>query len=601
MKDDAAADFAEEDPIAAAFEHVPGAAPPHENADGLPAGFRLRLDGVHRREDGQGGRSAWKWLCSPLRVLALPRDRSGRGWGRLVEVTDPDGKPHRWAIPARLFAGDGSEVRAGLMDLGLDLASGAKARAALADLLSLWRPAARAVTADRLGWADETCAAFVLGDGRVIGAAEVVHQAEHAPGAAEAMTEAGTLADWRDTVASACIGNPLLTVAAALAFSGPLLEPLATDGGGLHLRGASSRGKSTALRVAASVWGSPRFVQTWRATSNGLEGIATACNATLLALDEMGEVAGREAGAAAYMLANGVGKARAGRTGAARPPARWRVAVLSSGELSLADKVAEAGGRTAAGQEVRLLDIAATERRHGTFDVLHGAVDGATFADGLRTATAARHGTAGPAFVAALLADREGALAAARAMRDAFVKAAAHRFDLGGEGQTARAAARLGLIAAAGEMATAWGLTGWPEGAAQEAALEVLGLWLDGRGGGGAAEARDAVARVRAFLAAHGSARFEPLIGDGTEKAEPSRPVVNRAGWSAGGLFYVSTDAWREMHAGADPKRAAKLLAKAGFLEMDADGRHTKKLPRSVAGRPRAYAVKAEVMGADDA
>ena len=383
---------------------------PEGSIDGLPCGFETRPDGIWRREEGQGDEPAsWVWLCSPLRVSALPRGRGGTGWGKLVEVIDPDGGTHRWAIPARLLAGDGAELRAGLLDLGRQMASGFKAKAALSDLLMQWRPKARAVTADRLGWTDEACTAFVLGDGRVLGAADVVYQADAAPIAAAEMTAAGTLEGWREAVAKPCVGNPLLVMSVSLPFAAPLLEPLGLDGGGVHLRGASSRGKSTAQRAAVSVGGSPRFLHTWRATANGLEGVACACNGSLLALDEMGEVSGREAGAAAYMLANGVGKARAGRWGRARRSARWRVVILSSGELGLADKMAEDGRRIAAGQGVRLLDVAADGRAFGAFDHLHGAADGAAFADRLRRATAESYGTAGPAFVAAFLADRTGA------------------------------------------------------------------------------------------------------------------------------------------------------------------------------------------------
>lgn len=577
---------------------------PHEDVegphDGIPKGFRARRRGIEREQDAKDGGTEWVWLCSPLRVTALPRGRDGTGWGRLVEVTDADGGVHRWAAPAELFAGDGREMRAELLRLGLHMASGTKARIALSDLLMQWWPEARAITADRLGWTDETCAAFALGDGRVLGASDVVYQAEAAPTAAAEMTAAGTLDGWCGAVAAPCVGNPLLVLSVSLAFAGPLLEPLGLDGGGVHLRGASSRGKSTAQRAAVSVWGSPRFLHTWRATANGLEGVAVACNGSLLALDEMGEVSGREAGAAAYMLANGVGKARADRSGRARRSARWRVVILSSGELSLADKMAEAGGRMAAGQAVRLLDVAADTRPHGAFDALHGASDGAAFADRMKATTAEHHGTAGPAFVEAFLRDREACLAAVREAVAGFRDAAAERFGLTGEGQTERAAQRLGLIAAAGEAATEWGVTDWPPGAARDAALEVLGLWLEGRGGACSAEASGAVERIRAFLVAHGASRFEP-VGGASTGGEPRR-VIDRVGWHDGSLFYVATDAWREVHRGTDPSRAARHVAEAGFLEAG-DGRNLAvKLPASlVGGRPRAYAVRAEIMGAGDA
>ncbi len=580
---------------------------PHDEKDappdGLPKGFRVGRHGIEREQDAKDGGTEWVWLCSPLRVLALPRGRDGTGWGRLVEVTDADRLVHRWAVPAELFAGDGWELRAELLRLGLNMASGTKARNGLSDLLMRWRPKARAITADRLGWTDETCGAFALGDGRVLGAADVVYQAEAAPTAAAEMTAVGTLDGWREVVAAPCVGNPLLVLSVSLAFAGPLLEPLGLDGGGVHLRGASSRGKSTAQRAAVSVWGSPRFLHTWRATANGLEGVACAANGSLLALDEMGEVSGREAGAAAYMLANGVGKARADRSGRARRSARWRVTILSSGELSLADKMAEGGARMAAGQAVRLLDLAADTRAHGAFDTLHDAPDGAAFADRLRAATAEHHGTAGPAFVEAFLGDREACLAAVREGIAAFRAAAVERFGLTGEGQTERAAQRLGLIAAAGEAATAYGLTGWPTGAARDAALEALGLWLDGRGGAGPAEAHDAIARTRAFLVAHGSSRFEAVgeaAAGGSPFSEPRR-IIDRAGWRDGAVFYVAADAWREVHRGADPKRAARHLLAAGLL-VSGDGRNlATRLPTSlVAERPRAYAIRSGILGADD-
>jgi putative DNA primase/helicase len=446
----------------------------------------------------------------------------------------------------------------------------------------------------------------VFGEGGVLGcdpAEVVVYQHEHVPAAAAEMRPAGTLEGWAAAVAAPCLGNPLLVVAVSLAFAGPLLEPLGLDGGGLHLRGASSRGKSTAQRAAVSVWGSPRFLMSWRATANGLEGLAAACNSTLLALDEMGEVAGREAGAAAYMLANGQGKARADRSGRARAAARWRVCILSSGELGLADKMAEAGGRIAAGQAVRLLDVAADGFAHGAFAELHGAADGAAFATRLNAAAAEHYGTAGPAFVAAFLGDREAALAAVRLTLDGFAAMAAQRFGLDAEGQVARAVGRFAVVAAAGELATRWGLTGWPAGTARDAALDVLGLWLKGRGGGGAAEAREAVERTRAFLVAHGASRFEHVGGEGegdAVAAASARPVFDRAGWRIGATYYVAADPWREMHAGADPQRAARHVADAGFLETDGPGRWTKRAPRCVPERPRCYAVKGAIMGTGD-
>jgi len=224
---------------------------------------------------------------------------------------------------------------------------------------------------------------------------------------------------------------------------------------------------------------------------------------------------------------------------------------------------------------VRLLDIPADTRAHGAFDALHGASGGAEFADRLRRAAASYYGTAGPAFVAALIKDREAALSTVRAAMRGFRDAVITEHGLtSGDGQALRASDRLALIAAAGEMATLWGLTGWPEGAARAAAADTFSTWLAGRGGGGPAEAREALRRTRAFISAHGQSRFE-IVGDPRE----DRVVISRAGWRDSAHYYITRDAWAEIHAGADPQRAARHLREAGLLEAG-EGKHlTVRMP----------------------
>lgn len=571
-----------------------------ERPDGLPKHYELRKDGVYYREDADNPDAEMKWLCSPIRVRALTRDRASTDCGRLVEFSDPDGRRHTWAAPARLFAGDGHALRSELFALGFHAATGHKPFQALMNLLVQWRPRGRAITSDRLGWADEGCTAFVLGDGRVIGDQAVVYQTEHVPPAAAEMKAASTIERWRETIAERCVGNPLLISGVSPAFTGPLVELLDLEGGGIHLRGASSRGKSTILRAAVSVWGSPRLLQTWRATSNGLEGVASASNASLLALDELGEVSGKDASEAAYMLANGVGKSRADKFGQARVSKRWRTAILSSGELSLADKMAEAGKRHAAGQSVRLIDIVADGHTYGAFNTIHDERDGASFADAMKRATAEAYGTAGPLFVEALASDQSGTIQRVREFIDQFEQSASAKFGLDGEGQTSRVVRRLGLVAAAGEIASGLGLTGWSRGTATDALLALLEGWLKTRGGSGPQEAKDAIQKVRAFISSHGSSRFETACGDPPIGSE--RRVFERAGWKDDGIYYLSTDAWSDIHQGADPTAAARHLNEAGYLETEGPKRLKKKVPQQFGmDRTRAYAVRAEILEADDA
>jgi putative DNA primase/helicase len=65
----------------------------------------------------------------------------------------------------------------------------------------------------------------------------------------------GTIEEWRQNVAAKCVGNSRLVFAVSCAFAGALLRPLGESGGGFHFYGKTSKGKTTALVVAGSVWG----------------------------------------------------------------------------------------------------------------------------------------------------------------------------------------------------------------------------------------------------------------------------------------------------------------------------------------------------------
>ena len=79
-------------------------------------------------------------------------------------------------------------------------------------------------------------------------------------------------------VAGLAVGNP----ASALRRHSPcgsLLSLVGMEGGGFHLKGESTDGKTTVMKAAASVYGYPdRYSQTWRATGNAIEGIASRRN-----------------------------------------------------------------------------------------------------------------------------------------------------------------------------------------------------------------------------------------------------------------------------------------------------------------------------------
>jgi putative DNA primase/helicase len=527
---------------------------------------------------------------------------------------------HEWAMPLAMLAGDGSEVRAQLLDGGLFVATGRGAREGLAAYLMQAKPAARVRVVDRIGWHDAAVGGrvFVLPD-CALGGAGMRLQTER-PDALPPVHAAGDLAAWQREIAARCRGNSRLTLAVSAAFAAPLLGLLGGEGGGFHLRGASSTGKTAALAAAGSVWGGGGlhgWCRSWRATANALEAVAAHCD-LLLCLDEMGEAAPEAVAEAAYMLANGAGKGRAARDGSARRVAQWRVLFLSSGEVGIAERLAETRGgprRVRAGQEVRVVDVPADAGAGmGLFEALHDAPNPAALAEAMKAAGRRCYGTAGRDFLARLTAEPDALAAAAREAVRAFE---ARHVPPDAGGQVRRVAHRFALAAAGGEMAAALGVVPWAEGEAEAAAARCFADWLRTReGGAGAAEDAAAVASARHFIGAN-DARFEMVeprnasaadMATGEAPRSEPRVILNRAGWKKrdgeGWRYCILPDTWRrEVMAGLDASAAATAVHRAGYLVPQQLGRWQKVERVPGHGKPvRVYVVRADILsgGADD-
>lgn len=492
---------------------------PGTTGDKLPKGYRMADSGVWYTPDEEGATD--QWVCSTLHITAATRDNDGNEWGRLLEFKDPDGRPKQWACPMEMMAGGGEDFRRVLLSMGLLIAPGNKSRQLLAQYVQTANTGTRAICTNRTGWRGPV---YVLPD-------ETIHpdgddQGERVLlqtlGEPPRMKQAGTAEEWRDHIGRLCSGNSRLVLAVSAAFSAPLLKITGDESGGIHFVGMSSTGKTTALRIAASVWGGPEYLHRWRATANGLEAIAQSHNDAPLILDELSQVDPKEAGETAYMLANGTGKHRAKRDGLAKPAATWRLLFLSAGEVGLSDHMREAGKRSRAGQEVRMVDIP-TESQFGLFDELHGHKDGAALSIALHEAVSKYHGTTARAYLKALVnVPAETLCQQVKALCSDFIDEVVPD---GANGQARRVAQRFALIAAGGEIASRLGLTGWDQDEAKRGAHECFNAWLERRGGTGAQEIDTALAQVKHFIEAHGEARFTDF------DHQNDRPTINRAGY----------------------------------------------------------------------
>ena len=465
--------------------------------------FAVNDDGVwHQGIDQDGKQKSPEWICSRLIVEARTRDQDGGGWGYLMTFADPLGIKKQWAMPARMLSGDGGESRAALLNMGLRIATTPRARNLLTQYIQSRTPAEFASCTDSIGWHGRD---FVLPHETIGDCAErKVFQSDSA--FQNTFRSKGTPEQWRDRVGALCVGNTRLVFSVSCAFAGPLLRPAGMESGIIHLRGDSSSGKTTILKVAASVYGGPSFMQRWRSTDNALEATAAQHNDCLLILDELAQIDPKTAGECAYMLANEMGKARASRTGTPRPRQEWRLLVLSSGELGLADHMAEGMKRVRTGQEVRMADFPADAGMGlGAFEELHGHPGGAAFAKHITHQAQAVYGATGRAWLVWLTANVDTLRASIRKAADAL---AAQLIPKDSSGQVERVGARFALVGAAGELATAAGLTGWPAGESEAAARSCFAAWLAARGGNGNGEVRAMLRAVRRFLEAHGEGRF---------------------------------------------------------------------------------------------
>lgn len=528
----------------------------------LPEGFEIqgnRLCASMMVGRGDNARHELVPIASPIRVLADTSNEQGRDWGRLLEWHDRKGRACLWAMPMEaLVSRGGDDALKALLRGGLPFIDFGNKRK-LIEYLMFCEPGKQVACVGRIGWHGR---AYVLPKSAIGPDAEgvILQSAEYA---LNDFTESGSLAEWQQGVAALAMGNSRLCFAFSLAFAAPLLSLVGMEGGGFHLKGESTDGKTTIMLAAASIYGGKRFCHTWRATGNAIEGIASRRNDALLCLDEIGELDGKEAGEVAYMLANGQGKGRAQQSGELRERKTWRLLFLSTGELSLEDHVASSGKRTQAGMEVRVIQVPSDTGRHGAFEQLHDMGNGRVFADTLKANADLFHGTAIRAFLEPLTTNME--LYCEHLTGE--IKRLADKWDPKDAGsQVGRAINRFALVAAAGELATRLGVTGWPEGEAIKATSVCLKAWLAERGHLGNQEDAATLRQIREFFTLNQS-RFADW---NTPNLLPPNMVgfrkVEGIGEDSAMSFYVLPEGWKVITKGRDPRKAAKLAKDKGWI-----------------------------------
>ena len=249
---------------------------------------------------------------------------------------------------------------------------------------------------------------------------------------------------------------------------------------------------------------------------------------------------------------------------------------------------------------------AEVDSERGIFETLHEFSDGHTLASYLKGAVRKTYGAPGRAWLEYLTAHTEGL---ARTLRERMERAEGVMVPELASGQVKRVGRRFALVAAAGEMATDAGFTGWPAGTATAAAHRCFNDWYEARTGGlGLSEDAAMLARARAFFQAHGqSARFP----DYERREDDHAPqAINQAGWrrrmkTTQGLVETMGHEWfvspvmfqAELCSGGNVKPMLRLLDSLGHIHREKPDAWTQALP-GTAGRW--YRIKPSIMGDAD-
>lgn len=327
----------------------------------IPPGYELTADGViELNEKGEDRR-----IAGPVWVSAHTHDETRSHYGLALCFIDLRGNVIEYPFRRDALHEQGRALAQHLAMRGLEIVPGQESRLSryLGGFDSKQVPWLRATA--KLGWIDAVDGrlAYVSpsSENGVIALEKterIIFQPEqHSPNL-HTIRQQGSLQDWQTHVAAPCRGNAYLITSLGMPFAAVLLKAAAAESGGIHYYGRSSRGKTTAAQVAASVIGcgadpsdapDNAYIQRWNSTANGLEGLTAAHNDSLLILDEIHTFGGKDFGKVAYNVTGGKGKAVMDKDRNLKQQRTWRTFVLSTGEISVRQKIEEEGNKVRAG------------------------------------------------------------------------------------------------------------------------------------------------------------------------------------------------------------------------------------------------------------
>lgn len=395
-----------------------------------------------------------------------------------------------------------------------------------------------------------------------------------------AYSSAGSLDDWKHLIESVK-GNPLVTFAVCTALAGPFLEPAGVDNAIFHVFGKSSIGKTTTLQAAVSVWGCAAdpercgraevtLVERWNSTANALEPIAATHSNMFLAMDELGS--NGDGNLSVYNLTSGKGKSRMTDTGGLRDDHRWRLSILSSGELSMQQKIEESLKRKAKEGEMNRANDIPVAALSGIPDL--PLDEERALMHGLKDEFAKVYGTAGPAFVQVVLDFFQTPEALHKWLREAIASCEAWLAERAEQRGTPlgkvqrRALRRFAFVLAIGLLAVEAGTLPHTEQEVEDAIDAVIAAWLSVQPS--LTEGESALQAIREY--AIGNVRNILPLEDWLAQDCPNAllPYVMK-GIQKKDLLLLTPEQFKAACGGHDERAALIYLRDEGLLKREAD------------------------------
>lgn len=379
----------------------------------------------------------------------------------------------------------------------------------------------------------------------------------------------GSLKEWQANVAAIAKENPILMFAIGAACVAPLLEPLNLNGGGFHFHGGSSKGKTIALQVAASVFGNGTdpgragatgMIGRWSATANALEGVAVSFNHLPLLLDELGTSTIKSLDAVIYQITDGAGKEAMNANRELKKARHWRLVILSSGEKSISAEILRTSGREAmTGHLVRFPDISVSG---GVLVAYSNVAKSKEVADALKQACGDYYGTAGEQYLEYLVSRintnaedfRTDTMRCYTAMKDYLY---AHVPNA--QSEQMRAVDRFAMVGVALTVLRDAGCVDFPTESIEVCVLGVLNTWLADFPA--ISEAERAFKLIRSYVLSNPH-KFGHYAHDTDDKSTSFTGFVN----SSLGCYYFTREQLAQVTGRADVKPIITALHEQGFL-----------------------------------